>query len=208
MQVLQRLALVGTVGLLIALASPMAAEASGGTRAESRIGNVIADFTDCGQTASRTCLATHIKGRTFQEEVGSSETRTTEIDVTLLLVKIHGDGSVKVTPIADGSTAETVKIHGVQNGRVQSDVPLSDGTTVHVDVHFAGTGTTSVDRSSDPFPEPGCPSGQAQGRLVLQTRDANVGGTVVAHGIAEQVTSAFAAPIIFKGHGEGRCTTA
>ena len=102
MQILRRVALVGAAGFLIALASPMVADASGGKRAESRIGNVIADFTDCGQTASKICLATHLKGRTFQERVGSSETSTTEIDVTLLQVKIRRDGSFKITPIADG----------------------------------------------------------------------------------------------------------
>src|SRR5258705_6052250 len=69
-------------------------------REEGQIRVYVADFTDCGTTGSNVCLATHVSARTQKEQVGSAELNTSTVDVLLLQITLHSDGSLDTTPIA------------------------------------------------------------------------------------------------------------
>jgi hypothetical protein len=198
---------VGIIALTVAsLLSTTSAGAAVSPPDQDQIREYLADFTDCGQTASPDCLASQVFARAQKEQLGSSGLNTSTVEVVVFAIHLNPDGSFDIAPIADGVTDVDLKTTALKSASFAATVPESDGTTVTLNMTFTGTGSIDSEVGQSTYPAPLCSTGTATGTLKTDFRTASVNGSVTVHGVSEIVTDAVEEPGMFLGQSTGNCT--
>jgi hypothetical protein len=166
------------------------------------------DFTDCPTPAIETvCLGTGVRVTQIKSKVGEMESKATTIDVNVVEVHLHADGTFEIGAlVTSGSGSGRLELEDLRSAKVRGSVAMSDGSTAVVRFSLTATGPVSPYSGSATVDEPGCPSGSADIAYSGKSTEAVATGQLTI-GTDIQVPTVAAGPaFMLTERDKGACT--